>query len=149
MWDFAFPWWIARRVAAAAVVLWLVAASIVIVPSGAAAVRVSRLSGAVKGPTYAGTHFVVPLAQTLEVYSIRDQVYTTIPSEIAKDPNSVLKVHSREGLPVGLGVTVRYQLDPQRLAYIQSSLPRPVECRMDRPSRRLHRRPRASEPLWR
>jgi regulator of protease activity HflC (stomatin/prohibitin superfamily) len=127
MWDYAIPWRLVRRLAAAAIVMWLVASSIVVVPSGAAAVRISRLSGAVKGPTYPGTHFVVPLIQTLEVYSIRDQVYSTIPADVAKDPNPVLTVHSREGLPVGLGVTVRYQLDPQRLPYIQSSLPQPVE----------------------
>jgi regulator of protease activity HflC (stomatin/prohibitin superfamily) len=28
---------------------------------------------------------------------------------------------------VGLGISVRYQLDPQRLAYIENNLPRPIE----------------------
>jgi regulator of protease activity HflC (stomatin/prohibitin superfamily) len=28
---------------------------------------------------------------------------------------------------VGLGISMRYQLDPQRLPYVQNNLPRPVE----------------------
>jgi regulator of protease activity HflC (stomatin/prohibitin superfamily) len=39
----------------------------------------------------------------------------------------VLTVYSREGLQVGLGVSVRYQLDPQRLTYVEDNLPQPVE----------------------
>jgi regulator of protease activity HflC (stomatin/prohibitin superfamily) len=123
----AFRWRLAGRFAAMALVLLLPALSIVVVPGGAAAVRTSQWSGAVKGPLFAGTHVIIPFAQSVDIYSVRDQVYTTIPTEAAKDPTPVLKVHSKEGLPVGLGVTVRYQLDPQRLPYIQSSLPRPVE----------------------
>jgi regulator of protease activity HflC (stomatin/prohibitin superfamily) len=61
------------------------------------------------------------------MYNVRDQLFTTNPSETPKDPTPVLKVYSKEGLPVGLGVSMRYQLDPQRLPYVQSSLPRPVE----------------------
>ena len=69
----------------------------------------------------------VPLVHRVETFSIRDQLFTTNPVEVAKDPSTVLKVYSKEGLPVGLGVSVRYRLDPQRLAYVQSNLPQPVE----------------------
>jgi regulator of protease activity HflC (stomatin/prohibitin superfamily) len=120
-------WRIAGRCAMAAVVALLPALSLAVVPNGAAGVRVSQLTGTVTGPLYAGTHLVAPLLQQVEVYDIRDQVYSTIPAEVAKDRSPVLKVYSKEGLPVGLGITVRYQLDPQRLTYMQNNLPRPVE----------------------
>ncbi len=120
-------WRLAGQFAAAAGVALLPALSLVVVPNGAAGVRVSQMSGKVTGPLYAGTHLVAPLLQQVEVYDIRDQVYSTIPAEAPRDRSPVLKVYSKEGLPVGLGITVRYQLDPQRLTYMQNSLPRPVE----------------------
>lgn len=113
-----------------ALVGWLAllpALSIVVVPSGSGGVRVSQLSGTLSGTLYPGTHLIVPLVHRVELFSIRDQVFTTNPAEAAKDSTPVLKVHSKEGLPVGLGITVRYQLDPQRLSYVQNSLPQPVE----------------------
>jgi regulator of protease activity HflC (stomatin/prohibitin superfamily) len=47
--------------------------------------------------------------------------------ETPKQAEPVLKAYSKEGLPLGLGVSVRFQLDPQRLPYVQSTLPQPVE----------------------
>jgi regulator of protease activity HflC (stomatin/prohibitin superfamily) len=38
-----------------------------------------------------------------------------------------MDVQSKEGLSMGLGVTVRYRLDPKRLDYIQAHLPQPVD----------------------
>jgi len=123
----AARWSLAARLALAGWVPLLVALSIVVVPSGAAGVRVSQLSGTLGGTLYPGTHLVVPLVHHVEIYNVRDQVFSTNPSETPKDPAPVLKVYSKEGLPVGLGISMRYQLDPQRLPYVQSSLPRPIE----------------------
>jgi len=123
----AARWSLAARLALAGWVPLLVALSIVVVPSGAAGVRVSQLSGTLGGTLYPGTHLMVPLVHQVEIYNVRDQVFSTNPSETPKDPAPVLKVYSKEGLPVGLGISMRYQLDPQRLPYVQSSLPRPVE----------------------
>jgi hypothetical protein len=36
-------------------------------------------------------------------------------------------VQTKEGLSVGLAVTVRYRIDARRLDFIQSNLPQPVE----------------------
>ena len=105
----------------------LTALSIVVVPSGLAGVRVSQISGTLGGTLYPGTHFVVPLVHHVELFSIREQMFTTNPSESPKDKTAVLKVYSKEGLPLGLGVSVRYQIDPQRLPYVQNALPQPVE----------------------
>jgi regulator of protease activity HflC (stomatin/prohibitin superfamily) len=38
-----------------------------------------------------------------------------------------LRVQTKEGLELGLAVTVRFRLDPHRLAYIHANLPQPVE----------------------
>src|SRR5712691_757561 len=91
-----------------AVLLLLPGLSIVVVPSGMAGVRVSQLSGTVAGTVYPGTHFVTPLVQHVEIYNVRDQIYSTAAVEPAKDRPPALKVYSKEGLPIGLGVSVRY-----------------------------------------
>jgi regulator of protease activity HflC (stomatin/prohibitin superfamily) len=38
-----------------------------------------------------------------------------------------LRVQAKEGLIIGLAISVRYRLDPKHLDYIQSNLPQPVE----------------------
>jgi regulator of protease activity HflC (stomatin/prohibitin superfamily) len=53
-------------------------------------------------------------------------VYTTAASQSAKSDHEVLTVQAREGLNIGLAVTVRYRLDPTRLNSIHANLPRPV-----------------------
>jgi len=120
-------WQRAARLAALAWLPLLPGLAIVVVPSGMGGVRVSQLSGTVPGTLYPGTHFIVPLVHHVKLYQIRDQVFATNPGEAPKDQTPVLKVYSREGLPVGLGISVRYQLDPTRLAYIENNLPQPVE----------------------
>ena len=126
----AVRWRRASRLAMLSLIPLLPALSILVVPSGTAAVRVSQVSGTMSGTLYPGTHFIAPLIHRAELFNIRDQVFATNPAEIAKDPTPVLKVYSREGLPLGLGITVRYQLDPQRLAYVENNLPRPVETEL-------------------
>ncbi|HSL22677.1 MAG TPA: SPFH domain-containing protein [Vicinamibacterales bacterium] len=125
--PFAPRWRLATRLVLGAWLALLPALSIVVVPSGMAGVRVSQISGVLAGTLHPGTHFILPLVQRVELYNVRDQIFATNPAEIAKDPTPVLKVYSREGLPVGLGISVRYQLDPQKLPYVQSTLPQPVE----------------------
>jgi len=126
-------WRRASRLTLLAWIALLPALSILVVPSGTAAVRVSQLSGTMSGTLYPGTHVIAPLVHRAELFNIRDQVFATNPAEIGKDGKDatpVLKVYSREGLPLGLGITVRYQLDPQRLAYVENNLPRPVEAEL-------------------
>jgi len=120
-------WRVAMRLALLAWVPLLVGLGIEVVPSGRAGVRVSQISGTLAGTLYPGTHFVMPLVHGVELYNIRDQIYSTDAVESAKNRPAALKVYSKEGLRVGLGVSVRYQLDPQRLAHIENNLPRPVE----------------------
>ena len=75
---------------------------------------------------YPGLHLVFPLVQSVETYDLRDQIYeTTIVPDTKK--GEVLKVQTKEGLELALAVTVRFQLDPRRLAYVHANLPQPVE----------------------
>ncbi len=112
----------------------LLALGIVVVPTGMAAVRVSQTSGTLPGTLYPGVHFVVPLAESIVLFDTRDQLFTTGAMEDARNASSAkstksepLNVQAKEGLTLGLSITVRYRLDPKRLDYIQSNMPQPVE----------------------
>jgi len=109
--------------------------SIAVVPSGAAGVRVNQFAGTRPGTLYPGVHLVLPLIESLETYNIRDSMFTTSMAEDPKkDQSGVLRVQTREGLTVGLAVTVRYRLDPSKLAYIHANLPQPIEQEMVAPA---------------
>jgi regulator of protease activity HflC (stomatin/prohibitin superfamily) len=123
-------WRLFTRYVVIAVLLLLPGLSVVVVPSGMAGVRVSEISGTVGGTIYPGTHFVAPLVQHVETYNVRDQIYSTNAAGASKDKTVPLKVYSKEGLPLGLGISVRYQLDPRRLPYMESNLPRPIESEL-------------------
>jgi regulator of protease activity HflC (stomatin/prohibitin superfamily) len=110
----------------------LTAFGIAVVPSGRAGVKVSQLSGTRPGTLYPGTHFVIPLVEHVETFDVRDKLFTAgmeqeAPKEKGREP---LKVQAKEGLTLGMAITVRYQLDPHRLDYIQSHLPQPVESEL-------------------
>src|SRR5256885_12487771 len=66
------------------------------------------------------------MVDSLELYATREQVYTTAASRSAKSDAEVLTVQAREGLNIGLAVSVRYRLDPERLESIHANLPQPV-----------------------
>jgi regulator of protease activity HflC (stomatin/prohibitin superfamily) len=138
-------WGLAQRLAAAGVLPLLLAYSIAVVPDGFAGVRVSQIWGARPGTLYPGVHLLVPLVDSVELYDTREQVYTTAASSAAANRPAplggplaattgpaggaqpeVLTVQAREGLNIGLAVSVRYRLDPQRLNYIHANLPRAV-----------------------
>lgn len=131
------PQWRWRTSIALMILAWgpiLLALSIVVVPSGTAGVRVSQTSGTEPGTLYPGVHLVTPLVEDVALFDIRDQVFTTGmledgKSAVAKAPSKpeLLDVQAKEGLTLGLAITVRYRLDARRLDYIQSNLPHPVE----------------------
>ena len=148
-------WQLARKLVISAVVPLLLALSTIVVPDGAAGVRVSQIWGARPATLYPGVHIVTPLIDSVVLYDTREQVYTTRayePAQLqsaddgdgaskasdkvvkqrvsaAKTPatdGEVLLVQAREGLNIGLAVSVRYRLDPQRLSYIHANLPQAV-----------------------
>lgn len=124
----AIRWSTAAKLVVAAVLCSMMGKSIVVVPDGHGAVRISQVSGVLPGTLYPGTHLIVPLVERAELYDIRDKVYSTAASENPRDKGlEVLTVEAREGLSVGLAVTVRYRLDPRHLDYVQANLPQPID----------------------
>src|ERR1700730_2572358 len=95
--------------------------SILVVPAGEAGVRVSQISGVRPGTLYPGTHFLVPLFDRVELYDVRNKVFATNASEAPHQKSEVLTVEAREGLSVGLAVTVHYLIAPRRLDYVPAT----------------------------
>jgi regulator of protease activity HflC (stomatin/prohibitin superfamily) len=108
--------------------LLLFGASIVVILDGYAGVRISQLSGVLPQTLYPGVHLVVPLVQQIETYDVREDLYqTSAVASILHKGGELLTVQAREGLTLGVGVSVRYRLDPQRLAYVHDNVPQPVQ----------------------
>jgi regulator of protease activity HflC (stomatin/prohibitin superfamily) len=119
-------WRPALRLAIAGFVALLAGLSIVLVPSGEAGVLVSQFGGARPSPLYPGIHWIAPLVDHVELFSTRDHIFTTTLPEDPKK-SQVLRVQTKEGLSVGLAVTVRFRLDPRRLPWMEGNLAQPVE----------------------
>jgi len=117
----------AAKLVLLAAITALAGKSIIVVPDGSAGIRVSQLSGVRPGTFYPGTHFVFPLFDRVVLFDTRDRIFQTASAAGPREKSEVLNVEAREGLEVGLAVTVRYRLDPQRLDYIQANLPQPVD----------------------
>jgi regulator of protease activity HflC (stomatin/prohibitin superfamily) len=123
-------WRLAAALSLAGCLPMLIAASIVVVPSGMGGVRVSQIAGTLPGTLHPGVHWVAPLVQCVKMFDLRDHLFTAgITDESGKDSKqkSALDVQSREGLNIGLAVTVRYHLDPRRLDHVEEHLPQPVD----------------------
>jgi hypothetical protein len=120
----------------------LVADSIVVIPAGMGGVRVSQMRGTMPGTLYSGAHFVTPLVESVQMFDLRDKLFTAgVVEGAAPSPGAgtvektalemqPLDVQSKEGLDIGMAITVRYRLDPHRLDYIESHLPQPVDSQM-------------------
>jgi regulator of protease activity HflC (stomatin/prohibitin superfamily) len=107
----------------------LIASSIVVVPSGMGGVRISQVSGTLPGTLFPGVHIVTPLMDSVQIFDLRDHLFTAGAAEGAKNAGAqgTLSVQSREGLNIGLNVTVRYRLDANKLDSIQAHMPQPVD----------------------
>jgi regulator of protease activity HflC (stomatin/prohibitin superfamily) len=127
-------WEVAAKLSIIAVISGLLGASILVVPDGQAGIRISQLSGVRPRTLYAGTHLIVPLVDRVQLFDIRDRVFSTTALAVRNDKAELLEVQAREGLSVGLEVAVRYRIDPSRLAYIQANVPQPVDSEIVEPT---------------
>jgi regulator of protease activity HflC (stomatin/prohibitin superfamily) len=116
----------------------LLCAGIVVVPAGMGGVRLSQMRGTLPGTLYAGAHFVPPLVDSVQMFDLRDKLFTAgvmegmpaVSDKKADMATQALDVQSKEGLDIGLAITVRYRLDPRRLDFIESHLPQPVDAQI-------------------
>ncbi len=111
----------------AGVVPPLLTLSILVVPDGSAGIRVSQFSGVRPDTLYPGVPWVIPLVDNVVLYHRRERVFTTAANDGSKNKSEVLIVQAREGLNIGLAVTVRYRIDPSKLSSIHQNLPQPVD----------------------
>lgn len=116
--------WLSRGLSGMAALL--LGASLALVPSGMAGIRVSQLRGTRPGTLHTGVHFICPLVESLALHDIRDHLVTTG----ADTKQGPLNVQSREGLDLGLAISVRYRLDPGRLPQLHASRPSDLEGRV-------------------
>ena len=126
----ALDWRMPAMLAVAGCLPLLLAASIVVVPSGMGGVRISQIRGTEPGTLYPGLHFVAPLLESVQLFDLRDHLFTaasTAKGTKVQPGEAELMVQSREGLSIGLGITVRYRLDPKMLATVQAHLPQPAD----------------------
>ena len=128
-------WHEAGRLAMMSALPLFLGMTIAVIPPGFAAVRVSQLSGASDNTLYPGVHLVFPLIQHLETFNVRDAIYSTTAAEDPKkvaigETSNVLHVQTKEGLDVGVAISVRYRLEANKLAYVYANLPQPVEQEM-------------------
>jgi regulator of protease activity HflC (stomatin/prohibitin superfamily) len=108
---------------AGGLLLVLVGMGLVVVPPGRAAVRVSQIGGIRPGTLGPGVHFVLPLVEEAAVYDVREHVLTTVTAGDPKGGGEALRAQTKEGLEVGLAVSVRYRLDARRLDHVHANLP--------------------------
>ncbi len=120
-------WRLATRAGVSGFLGLMLGLSIALVPSGHAGVKISQFGGTVPGTLYPGVHWIVPLVDRVELFNLRDHLFSTTLAEDPKSKTPTLRVQTKEGLGVGLAVTVRFRLDPSKLGYIYGNLPQPVE----------------------
>ncbi|HSI48041.1 MAG TPA: SPFH domain-containing protein [Ideonella sp.] len=89
------------------------------VAPGELAVRTNVLTGGATAAS-AGTVFLVPGLHELHRYPLRDQVYRPADSATA---DGAAPFQSVEGLSLGVDLSVRYALDPARVAAMSRDLP--------------------------
>jgi regulator of protease activity HflC (stomatin/prohibitin superfamily) len=105
-----------------AVALLVLRPPVQVVPPGEVGVRINRLSGGI-GLLAEGPAVMVPLVHEMRRYPLRDQVYRPRDSASA---DGAAPFQSVEGLSVGVAVTVRYALDPDRVGEVAKRLPADV-----------------------
>ena len=70
------PWKGPVALALVACIPLLMAGSMVVVPSGMGGVRVSQIGGTEPGTLYPGLHFVTPMIETVQMFDLRDHLFT-------------------------------------------------------------------------
>lgn len=115
----ASPWRRVGILVALALVALVLNPPVKAIPPGEVALRTSRLTGDMR-LFHEGGALVVPFIHELRPFSLRDQVYRPRRSLSARGE---APFQSAEGLPVGLEVTARWALDPDRILTSARRLP--------------------------
>jgi regulator of protease activity HflC (stomatin/prohibitin superfamily) len=97
-------------------VIGLLSSTIIFVPPDQIGVVVSRITsgGYRKEPLYSGLHFVVPLLENVEKYSIARQTYTmsAATTEGQREGDDSIRVRTKDGQEVFMDSSVIYAINP-------------------------------------
>ena len=98
------------------VLIGLVSSTIIFVPPDQIGVVVSRITagGYRKEPLYSGLHFVVPVLENVEKYSIARQTYTmsAATTEGQREGDDSIRVRTKDGQEVFMDSSVIYAINP-------------------------------------
>lgn len=101
------------------VLIGLVSSTIIFVPPDQIGVVVSRITpgGYRKEPLFSGLHFVVPLLENVEKYSIARQTYTmsAASSEGQREGDDSIRVRTKDGQEVFMDSSVIYAIKPSNV----------------------------------
>ena len=97
---------------------------------GEVGVRVNRLTGSIT-EWGAGSVLVVPGLQQMRVFNLRDQTWRAAQMASAVGPAPLQSV---EGLSLGADLTVRYAIDPLKVAALAKSMPDNVAAEIVEPA---------------
>jgi regulator of protease activity HflC (stomatin/prohibitin superfamily) len=89
---------------------------------GEVGVRINQFTGSIT-QLPDGTAWVLPGVHELRRYSLQDQVYRPVQSARA---NGEAPFQSVEGLSLGVDLTIRYAIDPAKLASMSKGLPQDI-----------------------
>jgi regulator of protease activity HflC (stomatin/prohibitin superfamily) len=117
------PWRAVAALGVPALAAAALASSIWVVPDGFAGIRVHALRGPRPGVLAAGVHLLTPGLERIQAYDLRDRVFS---AGDTRQKAEAFTAQSKEGLRVGLAVSVRWRLDPARLESVHRSLPADV-----------------------
>lgn len=100
------------------------------VARGEAAVRVNQLTGNATEVREGGV-LVIPGLHELRRFSLRDQIYRPEGGDTA---DGAAPFQSVEGLSIGVDISVRYALDPNRIASMARALPDDIDGEVVQPA---------------
>ena len=115
----ASPWRRAMALSIALLAALVIHPPVAAVMPGEVALRVNRLTGSLQ-LFHEGSALCLPLVHELRRYSLRDQVSRLSRAESSSGGEPF---QSFEGLPIGMRVTTRWALDPERISASARSLP--------------------------
>lgn len=99
------------------------------IASGEVGLRTNQLTGSVV-ELHSGSALVIPGLHQLNLYPLRDQVYR---AERSAKATGEAPFQSVEGLSLGVDLTIRYALDPTRIAGMTKALPKDIGSQIVEP----------------
>ncbi len=95
---------------------------LLVVPAGTRAVVFNSLTGLKPQPLGEGLHLLLPLVETPIFYDVRTQTYTMASQRSESQGDEALKVLSADGQQITLDVSVRFRLDPDKVAHLHQTI---------------------------